>query len=261
MPEIENNQAADDGTEDHSADKDENSQAGAEKNTDAAKTGNEDAGDGEDQGGEGDKDTSKGKEDAKAPNESSKEGEDKTEDKDQEEEDDGKEPPVRQRLSKQDFIIGRQKRKLAKKKEAQDDDNEDAGEDEDDVSPEDQAMIQKVVAKQFAPLIDKSLSADDNAEVVDFLKENPDFKQFEAKVRRFMKHPSRRQLPIKSIFYEVAGKQLLKMGAKRKAEADEKAKNSQTGGGSNRAGEGAKSAFDLSDEEFADEQERVRRGQ
>jgi hypothetical protein len=76
-----------------------------------------------------------------------------------------------------------------------------------------------------------------------------------------MVHPSRRNLPIKSIFYEVAGDNLLKIGAKRQSEADLKAKNSQSGGGSNRAGEGKVSDWDLPKDDFAAKQERIRRGQ
>lgn len=259
MPEIDNNQAANTGA-DNANGEGENSQAGAgqgtdENNTDATKTGNEDAGNGEGtKEGEGDKDTSKGQDNAKAP--------DKDTQKDKIE-DDGAEPPVKPRLSKQDFIIGRQKAKLAKTQEKQGDgtkDNSDTDEDDDEVAPEDEALITKVVSKKFAPIIDKSLAADDDKEIMDFLTENPDFKPFEAKARRYMQHPSRRQLPVKSIFYEVAGDQLLKIGADRAKAADAKAKDTQTGGGSNRAGEGAKSDWNLSKEEFEAKQERIRRG-
>jgi hypothetical protein len=223
---------------------------GSDQNKDAKDTnaGGEDANKGDDDKGEGEgeKDTSKGNEKAKAPQEGSQ--------------DDDKEPDVRKRLSKQDFIIGRQKAKLAKTQEKQDDDKDDEGDDDDVVAPEDEAMISKVVAKKFAPIIEKSLADDDNQEIASFLSENPDFKEFEAKARRYMQHPSRRQLPIKAIFYEVAGDKLIKIGAERQRLADEKAKNSQSGGGSNRGGEGSKSVWDLTPEEFAEQQERVRRG-
>ena len=262
MPEIDNNQAANTGADNANGEGEKYSQAGADqgtdKNTDATKTGKEDAGAGE--GGKGDdgKDTSKGNDNAKAPNKDTQKDDD---------EDDGAEPPVKPRLSKQDFIIGRQKAKIAKTAKADDDkggDNgkgDDDGKDDDEVAPEDEALITKVVSKQFAPIIDKSLKADDDQEVSAFLSENPDFKPFEAKARRYMQHPSRRNLPIKSIFYEVAGDKLLKIGAERQKAADVKAKDSQTGGGSNRAGEGAKNDFDLSKEEFEAKQERIRRGQ
>ena len=230
----------------------DNIQAGGEgadkqpENTESkeVKTGGEDAG-GSDDG----KDTSEeGKDTAKAPQDT------------QTVEDDGGEPVVRKRLSAQDFIIGRQRAKLAKSQEKQDDAPENNEDDDDKIAPEDESLITRVVAKQLAPIIDKSLAADDNQEISDFVAENPDFKVYEAKVRRFMTHPSRRNLPIKSIFYEVAGDNLLKMGAERAKAADLKAKDSQTGGGSNRAGEGAKSDWDLPKEEFEAKQQRIREG-
>lgn len=181
--------------------------------------------------------------------------------------DDKEEPAVRKRLSTQDFIIGRQRAKIAKENAKKDDDDgagdgkkDDETDEDDDIAPEDEAMISKVVAKRFAPIIDKSLAADDDKEVTEFVKTNPDFKPYEAKARRFMNHPSRRSLPIEAIFYEVAGKDLIKIGAERQKAADEKAKASQTGGGSNRAGEGAKNVWDMTPDEFAQEQQRVLRG-
>jgi hypothetical protein len=50
-------------------------------------------------------------------------------------------------------------------------------------------------------------------------------------------------LPVKTIFYEVAGDKLLKIGADRKTKADEEAKGTQTGGGSNRAGSGGEKPY------------------
>jgi hypothetical protein len=76
-----------------------------------------------------------------------------------------------------------------------------------------------------------------------------------------MQHPSRRALPIKSIFYEVAGDKLIKIGAERAKQADKKAKDSQTGGGSNRGGEANENVWNLTPEQFAERQEKIRRSQ
>ncbi len=257
MPEDIKNPAAGEGS-DKDLNAGEGQQEGADdkEKTNSTEDGKEDAGDGEGEG-EGDKGAdNKGEDKAKAPEEKETP---KVNDEDQE-------PATRKRLSKQDFIIGRQHKKLSKTAKADekgedDKGNENTGEDDDEVAPEDEALITKVVAKKFAPIIDKSLAADDNEEISGFLKDNPDFKPFEAKARRFMQHPSRRQLPIKSIFYEVAGDSLIKIGADRQKAADAKAKGSQTGGGSNRANEGAKNDWGLSKEEFEAKQEKIRRGQ
>jgi hypothetical protein len=192
---------------------------------------------------------------------------DGSQDGNDDDQDDGAEPPEKKRLSKQDFIIGRQRKKLAKQAKAGDGEGEgdgdkgnDGEDDEDGISPEDEEVITKVVSKRFAPVIEKTLQAEDEQEVQDFLKTNPDFKPFEARARRFMQHPSRRNLPIKSIFYEVAGDKLIKIGAERQKQADQKAKEGQTGGGSNRDGDTTKSVKELSQDDFAKKQEEVRRG-
>lgn len=184
-----------------------------------------------------------------------------------EEEDDNAEPEVKQRMSPKDYIIQRQQNKIAKLKASQEAETP-AEDDDDGVLPEDEEIINKVVDKRFAAInpilqesIQNSIAAKDDAEINAFLTENPDFKQFEAKARRFMAHESRRSIPVKSIFYEVAGDKLLKIGADRARKADEEARATQTGGGSNRASEGGeKTVFSLSEEEFKAKQEAVRRG-
>ena len=264
MPEDKNNPAAGAGDDDKGAGTGEGQGGDDQKDTTATDTGENGGGKGTDEGAKADN-TDKGdnagdgkeKKDAKAPDNSQQD----------DDVDDGQEPPQRKRLSTQDFIIGRQRKKLSKAAKADGEgegegkDNNDAGEDDDGIAPEDEELITKVVAKKFAPIIDKSLAADDEQEIQDFLKTNPDFKPFEVKVRRFMQHPSRRALPIKSIFYEVAGDKLIKIGAERAKQADKKAKDSQTGGGSNRGGEANENVWDLTPEQFAARQEKIRRGQ
>ncbi len=242
--------------EDKGTDTGSDQEIDTEQKSETTYAGIEDAGKGEDEGDDGtQKDTSKNekgqKENAKVPTDKGlqKKGDD-----------DKAEPEVRKRLSPQDFIIQRQQKKIAKLKAGEIDEIDESENEE--VAPEDEALIKKVVAPILQPVLEKTLLAEDEQEIQDFLKDNPDFKPYEAKARRFMQHPSRRQLPIKSIFYEIAGDDLLKIGANRKAKADEKAKQTQTGGGSNRIGEGGgKSNWELSKEDFEDKQERIRHSQ
>jgi hypothetical protein len=172
--------------------------------------------------------------------------------------DDNEEPITRERLSKRDYIIGRQKAKLAKE-QAKATEIRDEDIDYDNVTPEDEALISKVVAKRFAPIIEKSLAAEDDMEINQFLTENPDFKEFEAKARRYMQHESRRHLPIKSIFYEIAGDKLMKIGAERAKQADQRAKESQVGGGSTRTDIGKPDVWSLTPEQFKAEQDALRK--
>jgi len=166
------------------------------------------------------------------------------------------EPQIKQRKTVKDFIIERQARKIAKLKgqgAAGEDDQEEAGE-----NLEDKKFVIDTVEPLLEPFITKSLQAEDEQEVQSFLTKNPDFKPYEAKARKFMQHPSRRELPIESIFYEVAGPDLMKLGANRAKQADDEAKRGTTGGGTSRDAGGSKSAWDMSDGEFAAQKEAVR---
>lgn len=180
---------------------------------------------------------------------------------------DNDEPPVRPRKTAKDFIIERKERKIAKlqqqlqKKGDGADDADDDDNDGDDNSQNDKKFILETVEPILNPLIEKSLQQEDETEIQEFISKNPDFKPYEARARKFMQHPSRRQLPVKSIFYEVAGDDLLKIGAKRAAEADDKAKNGQSGGGSGRGGDAKPNAWAMSDKDFQTMQEQVRQKQ
>lgn len=245
-----------------------NNQSGADNNNGGAEGGqsgadnnnsdNQDAGGGEagagDNGGQGGQGADDGAKPGKGPKKDAKAPADNA--------DDGEEPVVRPGRSSKDFIIQRQQRKMAKGKpapaQAADDEDND-----DEIAPEDEALISKVFDKKVAPIMEQTLKAADEQDIRDFLAENPDFKPYEAKARRFIAHPSRRHLPVKSVFYEVAGPDLLKLGAARSKAADDKARQSQTGGGSNRqegAGKG-EDVWKISKEDFAKKQEKIRRGQ
>lgn len=251
MSEIENNQAA--GQEEVG----ENKQQAEAEQKPADNTGKEDTGvnQEEGQGNESPKaDKGEKANKAKAPTDNPKK-EDKS---DNEFKDDGKEPPVRTRMSSKDYIIARQRAKIAKQQKANGDDDDES---DDDIAPEDEELITKVVAKKFAPIIDRTQQAENEKEIAEFIEKNPDFKPFVAKVKRYIVHPSRRNLPVESIFYEVAGQDLLKIGAQRQQKAEEEARKTQTGGGSARGGGNEKTAWDLSEKEFEAEKEKVRRGQ
>lgn len=170
------------------------------------------------------------------------------------------EPTVRKRMSPKDFIIQRQQRKIEKlKSKTETSDEEDSETGDSEIAPEDEELISKVVAKRFAPILSKTMADEDNAEIAGFIAENPDFKPYEAKIRKFMSHDSRRHLPVSTIAYEVAGKDLMKLGAERSRKADEEASHTQTGGGAARGGTGEKKVWDMSKEEFAEYKEKVRR--
>jgi len=183
--------------------------------------------------------------------------------------DDGSEPETRKRKTAKDYIIERKNRQIEKAKAGTDgkkpkeddgagDDGDDEGDDDEEINPEDAKLISKVVDAKLAPVLKQQQEAEDEAEVKQFIAANPEFAPYEAKAKRFMQHPSRAHLPIKSIFYEVAGDDLLKIGAARAKAAEKEARKGQAGGGSSRTVEGEKSVNEMSPAEFKKLQDSVR---
>lgn len=167
------------------------------------------------------------------------------------------EPPARKRNA--DFIIQRQQAKAKKDGENKDGDKGDE-EDDSDVDDVDAEVIGKEVQKHLKPFIEKQQREEDNQEIDTFLAENADFKPYAEKVRNWAKHPSRAGVPIKALFYEVAGDDLLKIGADRQKKATDEAKKTNAGGGSNRGSEGSgtKPVWEQSQTEFEQSQNAVR---
>lgn len=169
--------------------------------------------------------------------------------------DEDKEPPTRKRPI--DFIKERQERRKAKQGDSDKSKNDDEDED-DDIDPADKETIGKVVEKALKPFIEKEAKQQDETEIKEFLTANPDFKAYEAKARKYMSHPSRKDVPISEIFYGVAGADLLKIGAKRAKIADNESKKTRTGGGADGGGDGQKSVKEMSRAELEAKQNAVR---
>lgn len=181
--------------------------------------------------------------------------------------DDGKEEPaVKQRKSNADFIIARKNAKIEKLRKQQDaakasDANKSDAQADDDDADDADSDDESLNLEGLAPIVEKHLESEDAQEVAAFLDEHPDFKPFEATVKRYMKHPSRRHLPVDELFFAVAGKNMIKMGAERERKAREKASQTQAGGGSNREDTQApKDAWKMTPEEFEAEKLKVRQG-
>lgn len=181
--------------------------------------------------------------------------------------DDGSEPTVNQRKTAKDFIIERKNAKIAKlaAKQAQarnadiDADPEDS--DSSSEGAEDAGADEENPLEALTPIVDEHIAAQDAHEVTEFLKEHPDLGMYAEKVEKWMKHPSRRNLPVKTIFAEVAFDHLMKIGADRARKADAEAKETQAGGGgSNRDAVSPIDWRTASKEEVAAEQHRVRQG-
>lgn len=178
--------------------------------------------------------------------------------------DDDKEPPVR-RGDASRFIIARQQRKIAKLQGGGKKSGSDAGEgdtEDDDISPEDAALVDRVLDKRLKPLEQKLEQDEDNNALNQFFADakNAHFKPYEAKIRKWAVHPTRKNLPIRAVALEIAGDDLMKIGAQRGKEADTKAKKDQAGGGNARQEpKGADAVWGLPQKDFEAQQEAVRR--
>lgn len=219
-------------------------QSNGSKNNDDADTGSDEdtSTDDKNSKGEDDKDSS----DTEKDNDDDKKSQKSTSNANDDE------PTVRKRS---DFIkerIERRQQKNAEKSESSDKDNED----DIDLDDTDKKTIGKVVENYLKPLVEKEIKAQDEQEISEFLKNNPDFKPYEAKARKFMDHPSRKDVPIDEIFYGVAGKDLLKIGAKRAKIANDEAKATATGGSQDLGG--SKSVSEMSKAEFEAKQIEIR---
>lgn len=170
------------------------------------------------------------------------------------------EPKARKRNV--DFIHDRQAKKAEKdaaKKDADANKDTTVEDDEDDIDPEDKDLIDGRVNKILKPIIDREAANEDKQEIATFVAANPDFKPYADKVFKYAQHASRRNIPLEALFYEVAGPDLLKIGADRARSADKEANKTQAGGGSDQGGGGAeKNVWDLTPEEFAIKQQEVR---
>lgn len=188
------------------------------------------------------------------------EGDDSDDDSD-EEEDDDEEPKTRRQQQKDNQFFARRRvaEKRANKGKSNDDKPEaDDDSDYDDIDPKDLEIIDKKVDERLRPITERIEQEEDDREINNFLKDNPEFKKFEGKVRKYASHESRKNIPIDELFYSVAGKSLLTMGAKRARKSDAEAGQNKTGGTSTRNAPSGKSVQDMSSKEFEEYQNQIR---
>lgn len=123
------------------------------------------------------------------------------------------------------------------------------GADEDDeIDPETEKIVQKVVGRQLSPLqeqIKKQQEAlqaqQDKVEIDSYIAANPDFSKYRKAIETYAQHPAYKNIPISNIAAIVASKDLMKIGAQKEREAAEAAARSKSGGNNARpTGSGGK---------------------
>ena len=111
-------------------------------------------------------------------------------------------------------------------------------------------MIKRSTMETLNPYIENLDQKEREGELTSFLRENPDFKEYETKIKNYMNHKSRSQLPIKSIAYDVAGADLLTIGAKRREESGKALEKTKIGGNTHERGATQKGVWDMDEKEF-----------
>jgi len=189
-------------------------------------------------------------------------GEKKVQDDDKSKKADGDDdtpPPVRKTAS--DYYNERHARKSTKV-ETQKKNDDDEGADDEDVAPDDEEIISKVIDKRLAPVLEKIVGSEDKEEASKFFNENPEFKPYEAKIAKWWQDPSRRHLPISTVALEAIGyKNLIRIGAQKQKEADEKAAQAKTKGSSAGQDGGSKPVSEMTTAEFIAKRDQVLRRQ
>jgi len=174
------------------------------------------------------------------------------------------EPPVRK--NKLDYILARKQAKIDKLEKKVADKKDDKGDDDDDedntydddISPEDEALVEKVLSKKFwkhFAVIEDSVF---KSEMTQFLTANPQFKPYEAKIEKWAKHSSYSNLPLEQVAFAACGADLLKLWADKARQADKEKEASKTWGAAKWADVPKKWIWDMTDAEFQAEQTRVR---
>ncbi len=150
--------------------------------------------------------------------------------------DDAGDVPVRK--SAKDYIIERKERKIARL--------EGRSEGEADAGGADRPITLKDLETVLEPLKRSLVQSEDEKELQAAMAAYPEAKKMEKTVRRYMENPAYAQVPVDTIVRSLLyGKEAAKQ------KADDEARGTRQGGHTRRPAETkAKSAWDLTDEEF-----------
>jgi len=111
-------------------------------------------------------------------------------------------------------------------------------EEEEEVDPDDEAAIGKVVDKRLSQVTEDLRTTKDQMEVDAFIRERPEYSKYRTVALKYMKNSAYGNIPAKNIMAIVAGEDQQKIGAKKEREAAEKARGTQGGGTSVRKPKG-----------------------
>ena len=137
---------------------------------------------------------------------------------------------------------------------------EESGE-EDEIAPEDEKVIGKVVSKKLKSvegLRNEVQALKDEREVDSYLRVKPELEKYRSVALKYMAHPAYANIPAHNIFSMVAAKDLVKIGATKEREAQAQAdKTKGTGTQVRKSSPGETDWQTASKEEFDAQKSRV----
>ena len=148
--------------------------------------------------------------------------------------------------------------------EVKDDDEDDP--DGEELTPEAKKGISKEIARHIEPLRETILKRTDEEELQQLLSQEPDAKEYESSIRKYMDSKAYRDVPPSVIFHHLAFDKAETTGARRRKAADLESEQSRAGGHTRRpipkennvpTGEEIDT---MDDKEFAELEHRVRIG-
>ena len=117
--------------------------------------------------------------------------------------------------------------KIKKTKKADPDPN-------DEIDPEDEKNISKVVDKKTADLRKVQRQMTDEREVDGYLASNPSFTKYRAVALKYMASQAWQNVPAEAVFAYLGRNDLMKIGAQKEREAQKKANETKGGGSTSR---------------------------
>ena len=102
--------------------------------------------------------------------------------------------------------------------------------DPEEVDPDDEKTISKLVSKQLDPVTRRIEQQSNLIETSNFISANPEYAKYRETIVKHMNHPAYKNIPVDRIAKMVAGDDLIKIGAAKEREAAAKAAATRTPG-------------------------------
>lgn len=127
-----------------------------------------------------------------------------------------------------------------------------------DIDADDVKTIGTIVEKQTAGVKKALQDAQDRLEVDSFVQDKPEFAKYKPVILKYLQHPIYSKIPVKNIAAMVASSDLVKLGAKREREAQDRANSTRNSGNPVRKSDGGVTDWSrVSKDEFENQKRRI----